>query len=654
MYLPKMKKFIFLITVFTGAMVTCFAQTKLPRFFSDSMVLQRNTNAVIWGTDIANKKIIVSASWGKTDSVISDNAGKWKLQLQTPAAGGPFTLTASGSTTVLIKDIQIGEVWLCAGQSNMEMPMKGYLTQTPPQLVDSGAFYSANSLNYNLRVFTCGWNGTSRIPVSDITTGNWETASSATTPDFSATAYFFARKLQETLGIPVGVIVTARGGSSIESWMDSTTLASVEPVIIPSVVNWQDAQATPTIIYNTMLYPFIGFSIKGIIWSQGEANRSNYQSYQTKFTKLINSWRTQWNQGEFPFYFAQVAPNGGTTNVNAAGLREAQLNTMLTVNSTGMATTMDIGVQGLDHYPKKKVVGDRLALWALIKNYGISGTPSGPVVKSMTIKNDTINLKFNYTDLGLTSFGLGLSDFEIAGANKVFYPATVTAADFNYSLNIRSSSVSNPMYVNYAFKNYVEGSLFNRAGLPASSFRTENIFTVLPVTFGNINVTNKNGSRIITWNILVEINIDGYEIESSIDGINFKPITKITATGSNTNYRFEDNTNLNNKTVYYRLKANNNNGLSDYSKIIKSTFFNSGNSIKIINPSYNGLNIVCSNSFTGSIIVTDYIGKTIATKQINNYNGNLKIALPITFKGTAVVHIITPDKNKQTELINIL
>lgn len=130
-----MKKLILLIVLFICATDSCFAQTKLPRFFSDSMVLQRNTNAVIWGTDIANKKIIVSGSWGKIDSVVSDNSGKWKLQLQTPAAGGPFTLTASGSTTIIIKDVQIGEVWLCAGQSNMEMPMKGYLTSTPPQLV---------------------------------------------------------------------------------------------------------------------------------------------------------------------------------------------------------------------------------------------------------------------------------------------------------------------------------------------------------------------------------------------------------------------------------------------------------------------------------------------------------------------------------------
>jgi hypothetical protein len=295
-----------------------------------------------------------------------------------------------------------------------------------------------------------------------------------------------------------------------------------------------------------------------------------------------------------------------------------------------------------------------LAQWALVKNYGFAGTPSGPIVKSMTIKNDTINLKFNYTDLGLTSFGLGLSDFEIAGANKVFYPATATGADFNYSLNIKSSSVSNPMYVNYAFKNYVEGSLFNKAGFPASSFRTENIFTVLPVTFGNINVTNTNGLRIVAWNALLEINMDNYEVQSSIDGINFTSITKITAKGSNTNYRFEDNTNLNNKTVYYRLKANNINGPSDYSKIIKSIFFDAKNTIKIINPSYNGVNIICSNSFTGSIIVTDYLGKRIATKQINNYNGVLKIALPTTFKGTAVVHIIAANDDKYTELINIL
>jgi sialate O-acetylesterase len=649
-----MRKKLFLSSIFICLTVACLAQTKLPIFFSDSMVLQRNSHAAIWGTDIANRKIIVSGSWGKTDSVISDNTGKWKLTLETPTAGGPFTLTAIGSTTVIVRHIQIGEVWLCAGQSNMEMPVKGYTAATPPQTVDSSDFFVANSLNPHIRVFMSGWNGTSKIPLNDISVGNWRSASPATTPNFSATAYFFARKLQETLGIPIGIIVTARGGSSIESWMDSATLATVKPVVIPNVVNWQDAQATHTIIYNTMLHPFIGFTMKGIIWSQGEANRSNHFEYQEMFTKLINSWRTKWNQGEFPFYFAQVAPNGGTANFNAALLREAQLNTMLTVNSTGMASTMDIGVQGQDHYPKKKVVGDRLAQWALIKDYGRAGTPSGPIVKSMIKINDTINLKFDYTDLGLTSFGMGLSDFEIAGANKVFYPATVTAADFNFSLNIRSSNVPNPLYVNYGFKNYVVGSLYNRAGLPASSFRTENIFTILPVTFGEINVTQKKGIRTIAFNTLAENNINNFELQASMNGIEFSYLTRIDAKNRSAFYKYDDNSNINNATVYYRLKANNINGTNEYSQIVKSSLLDKESGIKIINPSYSGVNLVFTSAFTGSINISDNSGKTIAIKQLNNYSGNLRIALPRAYKGTAVVSFISTDNKSYTELVNIL
>jgi sialate O-acetylesterase len=646
-----------LTTIFTSLFVMCFSQTKLPLFFSDSMVLQRNTNAAIWGTDIANKKIKVTGSWGNIDSTITNSSGNWKLKLPTPAAGGPYTLTINGSSTIVIKDVQIGEVWLCAGQSNMEMPMKGYASSTPPQLVDSSTFFIANSLNTKLRVFMSGWNGTSRIPVTTTTTGIWETASPATTADFSATAYFFARKLQETLGIPIGVIVTARGGSTIESWTDSATLATVKPVVIPSVVNWQDAHETPTILYNTMLYPFIGFSIKGIVWSQGESNISNHAQYKTLFTNLITSWRTQWNQGEFPFYFAQLAPYESPNAWDDGKyplLREAQLNTMLTTSNTGMAVTLDIGSLATVHYPKKKLVGDRLAQWALIKDYGKAGSPSGPVVKSMTIKNDTINLRFDYTDAGLTSFGLGLGDFEIAGANKVFYAATATAADFNYSINVRSSSVKNPLYVHYAFKNYVEGSLFNRVGLPASSFRTENLFTILPVTFGNISVANKNDARIVSWNTLVEINMESYDVQRSVDGISFTSIARITAKGSNANYQFEDAGNLSNQTLYYRIKANNNDGKIEHSNTVKSTYLAISSKLKIINPSHNGINIYCAKLFSGSIIITDNLGKTMATKQVTNHVGVLEIALSKAYKGIAFVKIVTADNDTYSSSVTVL
>lgn len=647
-----MKKTV-LTTIFTSLCVICFSQTKLPLFFSDSMVLQRNTNAAIWGTDIANKKIKVTGSWGNVDSTITNSAGNWKLKLPTPAAGGPYTLTINGSSTLVIKDVQIGEVWLCAGQSNMEMPMKGYTSTTPLQLVDSSAFFIANSLNPKLRVFMSGWNGTSRVPVTSTNVGMWETASPASTPDFSATAYFFARKLQETLGIPVGIIVTARGGSSIESWMDSSTLATVEPVIIPSVVNWQDAHATPTIMYNTMLNPFIGINIKGIIWSQGEANVSNSSYYQEMCTKMITSWRTKWDIGDFSFYLAQLLPAGSTDNLNHAIMREAQLNTSIVTKNSGLAVIMDLFPSSSVHYPKKKVVGDRLANWALVKDYNISGVAAGPIFKSLTINNDVINLRFNYSGSGLIANG-GLSNFEIAGADRRYFTATATFADFNYSINVRSSSVSNPLYVRYAFKNSIGASLFNKEGFPAPSFRSENMVAILPVTFGKIGVTNEDDARIIFWNTLVEINIESYEVQRSIDGISFTSIAKIAAKGSNTNYQFEDRSNSNNQTLYYRIRANNNDGKIEYSNTVKSSLLATSSKLKIINPSHNSVNLYCNNIFSGSIIITDNTGKTMATKQVTNYNGLLEIALPKTFRGIAIVKIIATDNETYSSSVTVL
>ncbi len=649
-----------LVIIFVISAVCTKAQTKLPIFFSDSMILQQQTQAAIWGTDFANTPISVTGSWGASNNTRTDSSGKWKLKIQTPSAGGPYTVTVRGSREIIFRNVLIGEVWLCSGQSNMEMPMKGYTSATPPQLVDSSAFFIANSLNSNLRVFMSGWNGTSRVPVTTTTNGIWETASPATTPDFSATAYFFAKKLQETLDIPIGILVTARGGSTIESWTDSATLAKVKPVIIPNVVNWQDAHETPTILYNTMLHPFIGFTIKGIIWSQGESNISNHAQYRLLFTNLITSWRTQWDQGDFPFYFAQLVPYGVNTNLGAALFREAQLNTMLLTPNTGMASTMDISTQVTVHYPKKKVVGDRLAEWALIKNYGKRGTPSGPVFKSLTISNDVINLRFDYSGFGLTSFGNGLSDFEIAGADKVYYPATATLADYNYSINVRSSSVRAPLYVRYAFKNYVVGSLFNAAGLPAPSFRTEsmqNIINILPVHFGDVKVMNlTSGNKLITWKTLTEIDIASFDIEMSMNGINFTTIGNVFAKGSDSNYIFEDHqANRTNNIIYYRLKANNKNGQPEYSTIVAATNIpNTSANMQLLNVSNGNINAYASKEFTGSIIVSNSIGKTIVTKKLNQQKGLIQIALPIQFKGVAIIRFNELNKQQYSKQCIVL
>ncbi len=449
----------------------CFGQMKLPIFFSDSMVLQRNTNAAIWGTDMPNTSIIVTGSWGKSSSTTSDITGKWKLQLQTPTAGGPFSVTIKGSKEIVFKDVMIGEVWLCAGQSNMEMPMKGYNTK-PPQPVDSSEHFIANSTKNNLRVFKPGWNAVSRTPLNTVSSGHWNTANPTTTPDISATAYFFALKLQQTLNIPVAIIVVARGGSSVESWMDSATLATAKPVIIPDTINWKEAHKTHVQMFNTMLHPFIGYTIKGAIWSQGEANVSNSYEYQVLCTKMINAWREKWNIGDFPFYIAQLVPAGAADNLNQVIMREAQLNTSLLTKNSGLAVLMDLFPSASVHYPQKKVVGDRLANLALVNNYQATGVAMGPVVKKISINKNVINLTFNYAGTGLTTKD-SLSNFEIAGADLVYYPAQATFADANFSINITSVNVNSPLHVRYAFKNRVGASLYNKEGHPASSFRTE-------------------------------------------------------------------------------------------------------------------------------------------------------------------------------------
>ena len=283
--------------LFTMLVTMSYSQTSLPSFFGDSMVLQQQTEAVIWGTDKAKTKIVVKGSWGKSSKVISDESGKWKLKLSTPPAGGPYTIAIKGSSVITLEDVLIGEVWLCSGQSNMEMPMKGYANQ--PVIGSNEAIL--NSTNYSIRVFNTP-RSLSSIPSNDVN-GKWKFASPATISNFSATAYFFAKKMYSVLGIPIGLIQNSWSGSNIESWMDSTTLASYKKVVIPENFTMKDAQLTPTILYNSMLHPFIGFTIKGVIWYQGEGNRKFPNEYHALFSLMINSWRTQWQQGAFPFYF---------------------------------------------------------------------------------------------------------------------------------------------------------------------------------------------------------------------------------------------------------------------------------------------------------------------------------------------------------------
>lgn len=277
------------------------------------------------------------------------------------------------------------------------------------------------------------------------------------------------------MGVPIGLIHSSWGGSSIESWMDAEALSAFPHIKIPSSVPEKIPNQTPTILFQSMLHPFIGYTIKGVIWYQGDANRSRAAEYDELLAAMIHSWRKLWQQGDFPFYFEQIAPFD-YKDANAAFLREAQLKTMLASDHTGMAVTLDLGEKNNIHPAQKMMVGERLVYWALANTYTIKGVQfSRPVYKQMQVKDSGwVVIGFDYAPMGLSSFGKPLTGFEIAGEDRVFYPATCTInMDKPGFITVWSEQVKQPVSVRYAFHSWTEASLFNTQGLPASSFRTD-------------------------------------------------------------------------------------------------------------------------------------------------------------------------------------
>ena len=300
---------------------------------------------------------------------------------------------------------------------------------------------------------------------------------------FSAVAYSFANYLNKVLDIPIGIIHSSWGGSPAEAWTDQKTLNKIfEKSEIRNRHKDKAIHHNPSGLFNAMINPLIPFKIRGAIWYQGEANVGRANNYTKLMNNMIDGWRSQWNQGSFPFYFVQIAPNGAGGNTNKtsqAFLREAQLMTMLQTENTGMVVTLDIGSEYTVHPPEKILVGKRLAYWALVKDYKLGGISfSGPVYKSLDIKGHKVIVNFDYAQNGITSYNKPIVGFEIAGSNKVFYKANAKVIR-GYGLNrskleVSSDSVKNPEAVRYGWKNYLIGNLYNSQGLPASSFRSDN------------------------------------------------------------------------------------------------------------------------------------------------------------------------------------
>lgn len=450
--------------------VTLQAEVKLPSIFSDNMVLQQQADVSFWGTATAGADVKIKTSWNnKTYSVRAGTDGKWKTKVNTPSAGGPFTITISDGKTLTLKNVLIGEVWVCSGQSNMEMTMKGYFNQP----ITGANEFIATSSNNNIRLITVP-RVSSLTPVDNFT-GSWVNCEPENVADFSATAYFFGLLLNKVLQVPVGLISTSWSGTRIEPWMSEDAIKKFDWVTLPDKTVKQEnlSVQTPTVLFNTMINPIAGFGIRGAIWYQGESNRLEPERYSKLLPGMIENWRTVWNIGEFPFYYVQIAPfDYGAASLNSAFLREVQLKASSTIPNVGMACVMETGEKDNIHPANKKAAGDRLAYLALAKTYGKKGFASeGPLLKEMKVEGNQVKLTFLNAPGGLTSFGKELSCFEVAGANKRFYPAKAFIT--TSGITLFSPSVNEPVAVRYAFKDFVIGDLFNTLGLPASSFRTD-------------------------------------------------------------------------------------------------------------------------------------------------------------------------------------
>ncbi len=454
------------------------AEVKMPAFFSDNMVIQRNTDAKMWGEATPGSTVTVSPGWtGDTYKVKCGKDGKWRISFPTPDAGGPYSVTVSDGTPVTLNNVMLGEVWLCSGQSNMEMPMKGFKNQP----VDGANMAILESRNPDLRLFTVKRNS-STIPVDDVT-GSWSEASPESVRNFSATAYFFGRRIEDYLDVPVGLIVVAWGGSACEAWMNDEMLAAFPEAAanIPAVDGEiKSKNRTPSVLFKGMLNPFIGLPMRGVIWYQGEDNWNRAHTYTDMFSTMIKGWRDLWGQGESPFYYCQIAPydysiitEPGKEIINSAYLREAQARVENLVPNTGMAVLMDAGWAGGIHPSNKRTPGERLALLALGKTYGVKGIGyESPVYKSMEVKGDTVIVSFDRAPewiAGKHSFES--NQFQLAGADRVFYPAKAWIS--RSKVMVKSDKVPYPVAVRYAFENASEGDLFSTDGLPVSSFRSD-------------------------------------------------------------------------------------------------------------------------------------------------------------------------------------
>lgn len=448
------------------------ADVKLPSVIGSHMVLQRDATVPIWGWADPGEEVTVTLGDQKRSARPGDD-GRWQVQFKGLTAGGPHTLIVAGKNEIALEDILVGEVWVCSGQSNMEWSVAA--SDNPQQEIAEAQFP-------NIRLFHVPRRASTQ-PLEDVV-AEWKACSPQTVGTFSGVAYFFGRHLHRELDVPIGLIEVAWGGTRIEPWTPPVGFAGNDKLadvaqraaeIARMDPGAQVNQQQPTVLYNGMVKGVVPLGIRGAIWYQGESNRGEGMLYFEKMRALIGGWREVWNQGDFPFLFVQLAPfayNGSPTALPE--IWEAQTAALKKIPNTGMAVTVDIGNVKDIHPRNKQDVGKRLALWALARTYGKKDLVySGPIYKGMAVEESGVRITFDHVEGGLISRdGKPLSHFQIAGEDKQFVPAQAKIE--GDSVIVSSPDVARPVAVRFGWDQLAEPNLANKAGLPASPFRTDN------------------------------------------------------------------------------------------------------------------------------------------------------------------------------------
>ena len=468
------------------------AKVRLPHILCDNMILQQQTDARLWGWAKPNSKVKVTVSWlndGQQEAatVKADKNGKWLVKIKTPKASyDPLWIQFDdGDGAVTVKDVLSGEVWVCAGQSNMEMPVKGFwgcpVDKYNEVVVDAKRHQGVHSVKIP---------STMRMEPQEDAQCEWKVCTPQTVSDFSATGYFFARKMHEALDIPIGIIEANKGGSRVESWLTKENLKkyTAEPTDSMGIVNFK-----PEYDYNRALLwgngtfnPILNYTVKGILFYQGCSNVGDPgNQYSERLKLLVEQWRSQFGLGDIPFYFVEIAPYhyDDVNATNGALLREQQQRAQQIIPNSSLVCTNDL-VYPYEttqiHPAQKQQVGERLAYTALNRDYGFDQVLyKSSSFKDMNIKGDTVYLHLQDNYHADAPFEM-IEGFEVAGEDRVFHTAKAQhfwqpgGGYWDEAIIVSSPEVKNPVAVRYCFKNFQVGNVKNAANLPLFPFRTDN------------------------------------------------------------------------------------------------------------------------------------------------------------------------------------